>query len=261
MRAAEQWAEALAAWAIPDGILAQAPVPPWVHPPELFRLDDAGTMPATPSFRLAAQVLRAGGTVLDVGCGGGRSSIPLGASRVTHLTGVDEQAAMLEQFRTAAQAAGIPADTVQGRWPDVAGEAPVADVVVCHHVAYNVAAIEPFVRALTEHAHRRVVVELPERHPTSPFNPLWQRLWGLERPTEPTAALFVAVVRETGVVPVVERWQRPPRRETGDRDAYVAFARTRLCLTPDRDAEVAAALDEVGPLESLSMVTVAWSPQ
>jgi hypothetical protein len=106
-----------------------------------------------------------------------------------------------------------------------------------------------------------VVVELPERHPTSPFNPLWQRLWGLERPTEPTAALFVAVVRETGVVPVVERWQRLPRRESGDRDAYIAFARTRLCLTPDRDAEVAAALDEVGPLESLSMVTVAWNPR
>jgi SAM-dependent methyltransferase len=263
MRAADRWSEALAAWAIPEQILAQAPVAPWVHPPAMFRLEDAdvAAMPSTPSFRLAAQVLRHGGSVLDVGCGGGRSSIPLGSARVTHLTGVDEQQAMLAQFADAARTAGIPVDTVEGRWPDAADRAPVADLVVCHHVAYNVADIGRFVRELDGHARRRVVVELPDRHPTLPFNPLWQRFWGLDRPSEPSADLFVAVVREeTGATPLVERWRRPSRREDGDRAEYVAFVRTRLCLTADRDPEVAAALEEIGPLATPSMVTVAWAP-
>jgi SAM-dependent methyltransferase len=269
VRAADRWAEALAAWAIPDDILARAPESPWVHPPAMFRLDEseATAMPSTPSFRWAALALERPGAVLDVGCGGGRSSIPLGPGRVTRLVGVDEQPAMLEQFGAAARAAGIPATGVTGRWPDVAGGVGTVDVVVCHHVAYNVADIRPFVRALSDHAARRVVVELPERHPTAPFTPLWQRFWGLERPTEPSAALFVDVVgEELGVAPVVERWERAPRRASvaleGDdeRAAYVAFVRRRLCLTADRDDEVAAALDELGPLTVGEVVTVTWTP-
>ncbi len=77
--------------------------------------------------------------------------------------------------------------TVEGRWPDVADATPVADVVVCHHVAYNVADIEPFLLALTAHARLAVVLVLPPRHPLSAWNDAWRHFWGLERPTEPTA--------------------------------------------------------------------------
>ena len=46
-------------------------------------------------------------------------------------------------------------------WPDVASQAPPADVVVSSHVLYNVPDIGPFLVALHEHARRRVVVETP----------------------------------------------------------------------------------------------------
>lgn len=261
MTPAERWAEALAAWAIPDEILDRAPEPPWVHPPALFRADPGRDPVDTPSHRAARRALAGGGSVLDVGVGGGRSCLPL-VPPADALTGVDEQEAMLEQFSAATSALGVPVATFQGRWPDVADQVPVADVVVSHHVVYNVAPIEPFLAALTDHAHRLVVVELPERHPTSWMNPLWERFWSLPRPTEPSAALFTDIVRSLGSRPDVAWAERPPRAATGEHTPeYVAFVRRRLCLTPDRDAEVAAALAELPTTGLHRVATVAWAPR
>src|SRR6478752_7145999 len=115
----------------------------------------------------ATDLLGSGGTLLDVGCGGGRSSLPLGAA-ATAVVGVDVQDAMLEQFAAAAVRRGIAATTVAGRWPDVAPAVDPADVVVCHHVAYNVPDIAPFLAALDDHARRGVVVEVTAVHPQQP---------------------------------------------------------------------------------------------
>jgi SAM-dependent methyltransferase len=257
---AAEWREALTAWAIPDEILAQAPVSPWVHPPKMFRMDlEPGHLPDTPSFAEAVAALGAGGSVLDVGCGGGRSSLPLG-HLATHVTGVDAHEAMLEEFREAAGRLGIPCDTVLGRWPDVEALAPVADVVVCHHVAYNVGDIVPFLGALTTHARRRVVVEVTARHPQSSLDALWLRFWGLVRPTQPTGELLARVVGAMGYDPTVATSRRPPRRAAVDRAEQVAFVRQRLCLTPDRDADVDEALGADPALVLDEFVTIAWSP-
>ena len=257
MTPSEAWAEALQAWAIPASILAGAPEDPWVHPPALFRSDPATDPFDTPSHRAARRALGEGGTVLDVGVGGGRSSLPL-APPATALTGVDEQEAMLEQFVDAARSRGIPATAHRGRWPDVADEVPAADVVVCHHVVYNVAPIVPFLEALTAHARRLVVVELPERHPTSWMNPLWERFWSLPRPTEPSAALFVEVVRSLGWLPDVAWAERAARQAADPRSPEaVAFVRRRLCLPAGRDAEVADALAGL-PAPAQRVATVAW---
>jgi SAM-dependent methyltransferase len=259
---AARWRDALAAWAIPDEILAAAPASPWIHPPKLFRMGETtadGAMPDTPSFAQAASALGAGGTVLDVGCGGGRSSLPLGPL-VTHVTGVDESEAMLAQFREAAAARGTPCDTVLGRWPTVADAAPTADVVVCHHVVYNVGEIVPFVDALARHARRRVVVELTERHPQSTLNDLWRHFWDIERPTEPSADLFAEIVRSLGHEVAVERSVRTPRNAALDRAELVAFVRQRLCLPAARDPEVDAALGTSAVASIQEFMTVAWTP-
>ncbi|HEX9259207.1 MAG TPA: methyltransferase domain-containing protein, partial [Acidimicrobiales bacterium] len=140
--AAARWAEALGQWAVPEEILQRAPVAPWVHPPALFKVDVEAEVPDTPSHRAARAALGDGGSVLDVGCGGGGSSLPL-APPATRLVGVDEQQGMLDNFAAACEAVGVSHAEVVGKWPDVADRVEVADVVVCHHVAYNVAAIGP----------------------------------------------------------------------------------------------------------------------
>ncbi len=252
--AASRWAEALAAWAIPDRILAAAPESPWALPPGRFTVS---ARPGLDTSRAAAvAALGAAGRVLDVGCGGGAASMAL-VPPATSVTGVDPSAAMLANFASAAAGLGVGHDEVEGTWPDVAGVVAPADVVVCHHVVYNVAAIGPFVSALTGHAGRRVVVELTGRHPMSGLDPLWARFWGLPRPDEPSAELLVEVVRETGRDPVVTTTTRPAgTSEVHDAD-QVALVRRRLCLDPSRDADVRAALVELGPTAT-TLVTVSW---
>jgi SAM-dependent methyltransferase len=261
--AAERWAEQLAAWAIPEDILAAAPESPWLLPPSQFGVARRDSGPGSPTRTASAAVLEGGGTVLDVGAGGGAASLPL-APPADEVVAVDSSAEMLDAFAAAARERGVAHRTVLGRWPDVAADVGPADVAVCSHVAYNVPDIGPFLEALSAHARRRVVLELTAHHPLSPLNGLWRRFHGIERPTRPTADDLVAVLAEQGVRPDVVRWARPGRgRLTPDqRSELVAMTRRRLCLPPERDAEVAAALGDEGddPVAvPRDVVTIWWA--
>jgi SAM-dependent methyltransferase len=254
--ATERWAEELEAWKIPDEILSRAPVPPWGFPADLFAAGDSymGAM-----HRHALEALGDGGSVLDIGCGGGAASMPL-VSPATELIGVDDLPAMLTAFAKAAEAAGVRHTEVLGRWPEVAGQVPTAAVVVCRNVVYNVADIVPFVRALASHSTRLVVVELTEAHPSVSLAQLWMRFWKLARPDGPTAELFIRVLHEIGIDPTVERETRPSIKAQVDPAAHLAFLRRRLCLDSSRDQEIAAALDSDAHLDETTAVVVAWPP-
>ncbi|MGH7642295.1 MAG: methyltransferase domain-containing protein [Candidatus Dormibacteria bacterium] len=258
--ACERWADALEEWAIPERIQALAPEPPWVLPTSFFKVEAPLRRDTRPSLEVARAALGTGGSVLDVGCGGGGGSVPL-VPLAVEIAGVDERAGMLTNFAAACAEAEVAHTEVEGKWPETAGLVDPADVVVCHHVVYNVALIAPFLRALTEHARRLVVVELTATHPTAPFNYLWEHFWQLPRPSEPTAQLFLEVVRELGYQPVEQSWRRPPDPPRMTRAEYVAFARRRLCLSSDRDAEVAEALGENWHLEVPQLVAVSWAPE
>ncbi len=261
---AARWAQALHRWAIPQPILDAAPESPWAFPPSLFTLDRAAASPLTISQRMALTALEGGGSVLDVGCGGGAASLPL-VPPATAVIAVDSAAAMLADFATAADVSGrvdvgVGHQEVQGTWPAVAPQVPGADVAVCHHVVYNVADIAAFLIALTDHARRLVVVELTDHHPQASLAPLWERFWGLARPDEPSADLLIDVVTDLGYRPTVRRTHRPPRKTGSDRATYVAFVRRRLCLTPDRAPDIDVALEAAGHGADTTIVSVAWSP-
>jgi len=269
MNAAERWGAALEGWGIPDEILAQAPESPWTFPPELFRsrAERAATGQPSPTAVRAAEALPDGGTILDVGVGAGAASRPLWP-RASRVGGVDSSEAMLDEFRQAAAAAGVEAVPVLGRWPDVAAEVDAADVVVCAHVLYNVRDLEPFVRALDEHARHRVVIEITSTHPLAWMSDLWVRFHGLERPTEPTADEAEEALRGSGFDFNREDVERPPRLGGfEEREDATGLIRRRLCLTPDRDDEIAEALGDrlavhdglwsAGP-EAQRLVTLWW---
>ncbi|MGF1645421.1 MAG: class I SAM-dependent methyltransferase [Kineosporiaceae bacterium] len=252
------WAEALARWGVPEEIRAQAPADPWVLPVELFRAS-AGEPVATVSLARAREALPPAGTVLDVGCGGGRASLAL-VPPAGHLTGVDRSPQMLAALAEAADATGVSHTEIKGSWPEAGERTPVADVAVCHHVAYNVADLGTFARALADHARRRVVLELTGRHPTAWLSPLWQRFWGLTRPAGPTARDALAVLVEAGLPARLETWQDDTPRGvlTLSPAGRVAFVRTRLCLPADRDPEVADALAALPLGEPRPMATIWW---
>lgn len=234
--------------AVPEHILAQAPESPYGFPAELFRRRGRAAIARgpTPTTSRALEALGEGGSVLDVGVGGGATSLPL-AGHAGRITGVDGQQDMLDGFETAGGEAGVEVDTILGEWPAVADRAPRCDVVVCGHVFYNVADLGPFAIALHERAGRRVVVELTERHPLSWMRDLWLHFHDIRWPDGPTASDAADALREVGFEP-----RREDRTEIGERGGggfehrrdAVALVRRRLCLPEDREAEVVARLGD-----------------
>jgi SAM-dependent methyltransferase len=246
MDALHNWAAQLAAWAIPEPILARATESPWVLPQQVFvrRAQRQVAEPGGPTYRMAAAALADPGTVLDVGAGAGAASLPL-APRTGYATAVDENEAMLARYAERAAALDLPVRLVCGRWPDVADLVEPADLVVCAHVLYNVPDIGPFVTELTRHARRRVVVELNGRHPLVSLNPLWLHFHGLQRPAGPTAEDAVAALHQLGLQPEVHRWTRPAAPDYASFEELVEVTRRRLCLPPESAPDVAAALREL----------------
>jgi hypothetical protein len=228
--AATRWKDALASWAIPDRILAQARDDPWALPVALFETKQPDI---SPSHRRARESLVAGATVLDVGAGRCAMSLPL-RPPAQRIVAVDSTPAMLENS---------PADvTILGRWPDVASQAGHASVVVCGHVLYNVADLMPFLSALNDAAERRVVVEITRSHPRNRAleRELWRHFWNLERPQGPNLEDAVAVIRQAGIQPKVELWESRQRGGFETLEELVSWMRQTVCLSPDRDNEVRA---------------------
>lgn len=194
--------------------------------------------------------------MLDVGSGGGAATFAL-VPEVRQAFAVDTQAEMLAMYEANARERGVSAITVQGSWPEVTNSVPTVDVVLSHHVVYNVAPIVAFLRALDEHARRRVVLEVTEGHPMTWLNEAWAHFWGLERPTGPTSSVLVAVLDEMGVPTMEERFEGPTWIEESP-ELMANFARVRLCLPASRGDEVRAFLAEHAAQPSRSLVTLWW---
>lgn len=255
----DAWAAALASWSIPTEIQALAPEDPWTLTVAPFaRAALAATQRDSSATRQARDALTDGGVLLDVGCGAGAGSLPL-AANASRIIGVDFDARMLDAFRNLAAELQVAVELIEGRWPDIASTTPTADVIVCHHVLYNIPDIVPFVQALTARATRRVICELTAEHPRAWMNPHWAKFHGLARPHSPTAFDLVPILEELGIESTVSVSRVPaPAR---DLDEVTEMVRRQLCLRANRDPEVRAALDDSPPPAVREIVTISWDGQ
>lgn len=254
---ADRWRRWVEAWLVPQPILDQSPEPSTLEPSRFrWRPEEDATRPVRPSRRRALEALPDGGSVLDVGVGGGASSLGL-APRVGVITGVDPLEGMLAAFEESARGAGVTPRSVHGSWPEAARDVDPADVAVCHHAIYGITEIEPFLAALTAAARHRVVVEVGTRPPLIVLNPLFRAFHGVERADWPVADEAEAVLGAMGVAVEREDMVLPPAADevTPER---VAFTRRRLCVGPERDPEIARFLEEQPPLEL--RVAALWWP-
>jgi len=254
MIASEKWAHDLRQWAIPSEIIEQAPESPWIHPPALFGVPDV--IADTPSHQRAREAMPTGGSILDIGCGGGIAAFAA-ASPGGSVFGVDHQQEMLDMFAKTADARGLMHSEVLGDWPDVSPATPQADVVTCHHVVYNVQDIVPFLTALAAHATKRVVIELPQQHPLSVATPLWKHFWDLNRPTAPGPEDLMNVLTEMGIDAELELWTGEAFRQL-ELDKEVPINRVRLCLPESREAEIREVMEKIGPPPARPLATIWW---
>jgi len=256
--AADRWRRGVEGWALPDRIQEAAPEPFVALDPERFRWrpDADALQPVRPSRRRALEALPQGGSVLDVGVGGGASSLGL-VPKAGLIIGVDPLAGMLEAFESSAREAGVTARAVLGSWPEAADEAGPADVAVCHHAIYRVAEIEAFLAALTAAARHRVVLEVSAHPPMVDLNPLLMAFHGIERTDRLVADDAQAVLAAMGVAVEREDLFLSP----GERDVSperVAFVRGRVCVGPERDPEILTFLQESVPTDH--QVVALWWP-
>ena len=250
----DKWKKDLQNWAIPDEILKNAPENPWIHPPVLFQLPEK--IEQTFSHQIAREALLPKGSVLDIGCGGGIATFA--NSDVTNLAiGVDHQKEMIEMFENNAKNRGIQVKTVEGFWPEVAEKVEATDVVVCHHVVFNVQEIENFVIELDKPAKKRVVVEMPYQHPLSNMNYAWKYFWNLERPKNPTADDFLNILESLGYKPNMKRWHGEMRSGI-DQDLAAKFLRIRLCLPENREEEVKEFMNNNQESKERDLATIWW---
>jgi SAM-dependent methyltransferase len=206
-----RWADQLEAWALPESLLAAAEESPYGWSQKIWKRRSEATAHREPggTLQIVRDILDSPAEILDIGVGRGRASLPL-VMDGHRLHGVDESSEMLAGFVEDAATAGVAVETTLGRWPDVASEVAVADVVIAANVVYNVADIAPFLDALVAHARRAVVIELTEEHPWAHLTEMYRSVHGIDRPEGPTADDLIDVVRDqTGIEPVVHRWERP----------------------------------------------------
>lgn len=259
MTPAEHWRDQLASWAIPDEIRAAAPAFPYTMDPALFRprpQPGGDSLATSRAGEAIAHLGPSGGTAIDVGCGGGAASMAL-AERLHAVVGVDQSADMLALFTEEAERRGVDARTVQGDWPEVAPSAGRADLVLCHHVAYNVADLTSFVVAMHHAARFRVVMELTPTHPQTTNAPLWRQFWDLERPAGPTAADALDVITATGIDARLEMGSAGSLRRDAPVEARAVNAARMLCLGPDRLPEVRRAIEAL-PVRSDERAVIWW---
>ncbi len=243
--AAQRWRAELEAWAIPQELLDAVPDSPYSWPPELWKrrtaAAEAGEEPDTTG--IVRPFLGDGGTLLDVGAGTGRASLPL-AAEGHRLTAVEKNPGMAQGLREEAERLGVAVDVIEGAWPDVAAAAGAHDVVMSAHVVYDVQDIAPFIRALDAAAREAVVIELTPAHPWASLAPYYEALHALGRPAGPTVGDLVTVIHEElGAEPAVEWWSRPGGLRFTDRAELVGFFRRRLVLPVEREPELEALLD------------------
>lgn len=245
LTAADRWQAELEAWAIPQYLLDAAEESPYGWPPWIWaRLSAvARSSPPPITFEIVREMLGEHGSVLDVGAGRGRASLPLAVSG-HDLTAVEPDSGMADGLEEEAARLGVSPRLIRGRWPEVAPDVPTVDVVMSANVVYDVPCIGPFLTALGRAARRGVVIELTDRHPRVTTAPLFRAVHGVDRPAGPSVDdLVEVIIEELGVRPDVQRWERPGTLWFKNWDEILAFYGRRTTLPKARRAELRPLLE------------------
>ncbi len=140
-------------------------------------------------------------TVVDVGGGAGRVSLPL-ALQCRVVINVDPSAGMKAEFEASAMEAAITnARFIQSDWMDASELA--GDLVITSNVTYFVRDIVTFIRKMEATAKRRVVITVWSVPPPNQSAALFRLVYGEEQEASPGHRQLLPVLWEMGILPDV----------------------------------------------------------
>jgi hypothetical protein len=145
-----------------------------------------------------ASYVQADDTLLDVGGGAGRLSLPL-ASRCREIVVVDPSAAMRSGFETIIKSSGISnARFIEADWLDAPGVD--GDIALIAHVTYFVPKIVPFIQKLNSAARRRVIVCVRSTPPPNQIAAFFALAHGEDYAPVPGHQELLSALNELGIV-------------------------------------------------------------
>lgn len=175
-------------------------------------------------------------TVIDVGAGTGRHTVPL-AERVEWVTAVEPSEGMR---------AHIPSrdniTVVASSWEDA--EVAPADLVICSHVLYGVGDPVPFVTKMERSARERVFVMMRESDLPHPAAEVRRRLLGESGPRLPRFSELFMLLVQVGIAPDVDFIRYPIMTRYADMEEAVTDSRALFGEGWD-EAKGRAVLDEI----------------
>ncbi len=184
-------------------------------------------------------------TILDVGGGAGRLALPL-ALHSRHVTVVEPSESMVKELYDVAGEHGIDnVSVVKATWEDA--DVEPADIVLCSHVIYGVADAEPFVRKLTDHTKKKVLLLAFMDAPQARLAPIWEPIHGEERIDLPALPELLAAMWDMDIFPDVEMLTRTGLHSFDDRESALDQLRRRLYVVPgsQKDARLKVAMKDL----------------
>jgi len=183
-------------------------------------------------------------TVLEVGAGAGRLSIPL-ASHVREVVAIEPNPGMATALIADAEAAGVSnVRLVKSRWEELGKEG--ADGVFAAHVVYALPAIEEFVLRVQAAASNWVAVIVFAEPPQSRLFDFWPAVFAEPRQPNPSLPQLLDVLWSLGIHANVDMLEvpvwplgPPPRAGKSLR------RRLRICAGSAADIRLEAAMAEL----------------
>lgn len=202
----------------------------WGRRASTFHQQTRAAADAAPDPFLALVLARVDGvtTVLDVGAGTGRHTLPL-ARRARGVRALEPSEAMrrfLQEEIAARRLTNV--EVLAQAWPARGIEA--ADVVICAHVLYPIAELEPFLRGL-DHAARRGCFLLLRSDGFPVWEEYWRRVRGQDRLPEPGLVEAYNACCQIGLRPNVTMFEAEMTMEWPSVEEALHDLATRLFMT------------------------------
>lgn len=225
----------------------------WERRAGSFRRSSGIAADTDPLIQRVLALLPAGGSILDVGAGYGRLTLPLARS-AGRITAVEPQPVMTQFLREGVAEGGIENLTIlQAGWMDVEAKVEPSDIVLCTGVLFAQPGqedIAAWLQALDAHARVAVVLGQVVSWGEPPLlAAMWQRLHGEPRIPTSTYIDVYDVLWELGIPANVEIYDTGRRITPPFADLAGAVAAIREQLILPDTAEVNAVLGEALQME------------